>query len=81
MQWYWDSSHYKKELGDLMLDKIFNYHESGRIVPDNFGVLITSDNIERHLEKSVLTDNITVVPILTISLKLRSWLISWITGQ
>ena len=34
-----------------MLDKIFNYHESGRVVPDNFGVLITSDNIERHLEK------------------------------
>jgi hypothetical protein len=51
MQWYWDSSHYKKELGDIMLDKIFHYHESGRIVPDNFGILLTSENIDDHLQK------------------------------
>ena len=38
MKWYWESSHYKKELGDLVLDRIFNYHHPERTVPDDFGV-------------------------------------------
>ena len=49
MQWYWESSHFKKELGDLVLDRIFAYHEPGRIVPEDFGVQITTANIEAHL--------------------------------
>jgi hypothetical protein len=49
MRWYWDSSHYTKELGDLMLDKIFNYHESERVVSKDFGVLVNSQNIEQNL--------------------------------
>ena len=49
MRWYWDSSHYKKELGDLMLDEIFGYHSPGRVVPGNLGILINSQNIENHL--------------------------------
>jgi hypothetical protein len=49
MQWYWESSHYKKELGNLMLDRIFNYTHPERTIDDNFGVLITTDNIESHL--------------------------------
>ena len=49
MRWYWESSHYKKELGDLVLDRIFDYQEPSRTVPDDFGVLLTSGNIEQHL--------------------------------
>jgi len=49
MKWYWESSHYKKELGDLVLDRIFDYHHSRRIVPDDFGILLTSENITAHL--------------------------------
>ncbi len=51
MRWYWDSSHYKKELGDLMLDRVFDYPEPGRVVPDDFGVLLSSQNIDSHLQK------------------------------
>lgn len=53
MHWYWDSSHYNRALGDLMLDRIFSYHESGRVVPDDFGVLMNSENIDidSHLQK------------------------------
>lgn len=49
MKWYWESSHYKKELGDLVLDRIFDYHHPERIVPDDFGVLLTPKNIIAHL--------------------------------
>jgi len=49
MRWYWESSHFKKELGDLVLDRLFNYHEPGQNVPEDFGVLITAENIETHL--------------------------------
>ena len=32
-----------------MLDRIFNYHSPDRTVPADFGVLLTSQNIEAHL--------------------------------
>jgi len=51
MQWYWESSHYKKELGDLVLDQIFDYHSPEREVANDFGVKLTSKNITAHLAK------------------------------
>jgi hypothetical protein len=51
MQWYWESSHYKKKLGDLVLDQIFDYHPQERKIADGFGVKITSENITTHLAK------------------------------
>jgi hypothetical protein len=49
MQWYWESSHYKKELGDRVLDRVFGYQAPERTVAPDFGVLLTSANIEEHL--------------------------------
>ncbi len=49
MQWYWESSHYKKETGDLVLDTLLNYKIAGRKAPTKFGVKLTSKNIEQHL--------------------------------
>ena len=49
MKNYLDSSHYSKDVGDLILNRIFHYHEE--TVPADFGVLLTSANIESHLEK------------------------------
>ncbi|MDM8560821.1 hypothetical protein QUF82_18460 [Thiotrichales bacterium HSG14] len=51
MQWYWESSHFKKELGDLVLDRLFSYQSPKRVVPNDFGELIHNDNIEAHLLK------------------------------
>ena len=51
MQWYWESSHYKKELGDLVLDRIFNYSDPQRTIEKGFGVQLTSSNIEFHLQQ------------------------------
>lgn len=51
MKWFWDSSHFKKELGDIVLDKVFNYHIQNRKVTPNFGVLLSSENIESHLQE------------------------------
>lgn len=51
MKWYWESSHYKNELGDIILDTMFNNHSKNKDAPKDFGVVINSDNIESHLEK------------------------------
>jgi hypothetical protein len=51
MQWFIDPRHYKKELGDLILDRVFGYHDPGRFVPDDFGILLNSGNIESALQK------------------------------
>lgn len=49
MQNYWDSSHYKKSVGNLVLERLFN--SKSNQVPDDFGFLLTPDNLRTHLEK------------------------------
>ncbi len=49
MRWYWESSHYKPALGDLVLDRVFGHQEPGRHLPADFGVLLTPKTIEPHL--------------------------------
>jgi hypothetical protein len=51
MQWYRDPSHYKAELGYLVLDRIFGYDHPGRLIPDDFGVLLTPESINAHLQQ------------------------------
>lgn len=51
MNWYWDSSHYKKELGDIVLDRMFDGNFSGGQNYPDFGVKLTKENIESHLVK------------------------------
>ncbi len=46
---YIDDSHYKEKIGNLVLNRLFNYEIEN--VPDDFGVLITPQNIESHLAK------------------------------
>jgi hypothetical protein len=49
MKWYWDGSHHINALGNLILDRIFNYTHPERTIADDFGVLLTTENIEQHL--------------------------------
>ncbi len=49
MRWYWESSHFKQPVGDLVIDKVFGYRDESRQIPLDFGILLTSDNIETHL--------------------------------
>ena len=51
MKWYWDSSHYKKELGDILLDRMFDGNFSGGQQYPDFGVKLTSQNIDSHLAR------------------------------
>jgi len=52
MHWYWEFSHYRIRTGDLILDRIFGYRSPGRIMPADFGVRLTGDNIDAHLAHS-----------------------------
>jgi len=49
MVWYWESSHFTKELGNLVLDKIFESMPSQNKSALPFGVVLTSNNIDAHL--------------------------------
>ncbi len=49
MKNYIDPSHYTKEVGDLMLNRMFNVNQE--TVPQDFGVLMTAENIGEHLEQ------------------------------
>jgi hypothetical protein len=46
---YWDSSHFKERVGDLVLDRLFGLSVPGRELPPDFGVRVTASNLEQHL--------------------------------
>ena len=49
MRFYWDSSHFKEEVGDWVLDRLFGMVRPGQAVPGDFGQLLTLANIETVL--------------------------------
>ena len=49
MRWFWERSHYRKATGDLILDQVFDYSDPARVVPADFGVRLTTANIDAHL--------------------------------
>lgn len=49
MKYYLESSHYRKELGDLVLNRMLGYQPE--TVPADFGRLLTPTNLETHLEQ------------------------------
>jgi hypothetical protein len=46
MKWWWEPSHYRSSAGDFILDRVLGYKDPVRTVPDDFGVLLTSQNID-----------------------------------
>jgi hypothetical protein len=50
MRYYWDSSHFKELVGDWVLDRLFGVVTAAEPVPDDFGVLLTPENVERALQ-------------------------------
>lgn len=44
---YYETSHYRVFVGDWMMARIFNYSDVD--VPEDFGVPVTKENIDRHL--------------------------------
>lgn len=51
MKYYWDSSHFTEFTSDLILKRIFASTYYAHEIPADFGVLVSSVNIESHLEK------------------------------
>jgi hypothetical protein len=49
MRWFWEWSHYRKETGDLILDRLLEHSDPVRVVPADFGVRLSAANIDAHL--------------------------------
>jgi hypothetical protein len=45
--YYYDNAHYRRKLGDMIIARIFG--DKRAEVPADFGVLVTAENIDRHL--------------------------------
>jgi len=48
-QWHWEASHYKKELGDHVLNIILGDNQAAENAFPNFGIALNNANIESHL--------------------------------
>jgi hypothetical protein len=54
MRWAWDYTHYRKATGDMILDRVLDYRDPIRAVPDDFGVRLTAGNIDAEIASSRL---------------------------
>jgi tetratricopeptide (TPR) repeat protein len=52
MKWWWEPSHYRSHAGDLILDRILDYNDPDRRVPDDFGVSLNAQNIDSWISKT-----------------------------
>jgi hypothetical protein len=51
MKYYWESSHFKENVGDMILNVLFDAEDKNELLARGFGVLLTSQNIEFELER------------------------------
>jgi hypothetical protein len=50
VKWFWEPAHYKKDAGNLILDRILDYApRSVEEFPADFGILLTPENIDHFL--------------------------------
>lgn len=49
-QYYYEDTHFTKQAGDLVLDKIFNNQKAAKDIPEDFGILVTKENLNAHIE-------------------------------
>lgn len=65
-RYFYDTSHFRNAVGDMMLSRIFE--DGGVWVPEDFGVLVTAENVEERLavmwDAPSQTGNSVKVPIL-----------------
>jgi len=51
MNWYWEVAHFKAELGDVILDRIFS--KKTDVTSSDFGMKLTSENIQKHFSNKI----------------------------
>lgn len=55
MPWYWELSHYKRQTGTLILDRLFAFHSPGLDLPADFGRAPMGDGQFENLDAEVLS--------------------------
>jgi hypothetical protein len=50
VRWYWEAGHFKKELGDVVLNRVLGSTAKESSNSSDFGVLLSPTNIEAHLQ-------------------------------
>ena len=51
LKWFWESSHFKKNVGDKILTKVLNKEQNSDYALSDFGIKINSENIDAHLDQ------------------------------
>jgi hypothetical protein len=50
-RFYYEDTHFTKQAGDLVLSKVFNNQKYVEDIPEDFGILVTQENLNAHLER------------------------------
>lgn len=51
MKWFIDGVHYRQNLGNLIMDRMFDHKDPRREIPDGFGVLLTEENLADYFKE------------------------------
>jgi hypothetical protein len=52
MRYYWDQSHYRRLVGDWVIDRMFGLQPAGAAIPADFGILLTRESLEPHFAQT-----------------------------
>jgi hypothetical protein len=52
MNYFWDSSHFTEKTANMILLRMLKCVEARRLVPTDFGIILTPANIDEHLAKT-----------------------------
>ena len=53
MRWHWEVSHFKKAAGNLVLDRVLGFKDDVNVLPADFGVPLTKNNVQFQLQKTL----------------------------
>jgi hypothetical protein len=51
MKYYWDSSHFKENVGNMVLDRLLGTETEHQEIPGDFGVILRQDNVEAVIKR------------------------------
>lgn len=54
LDWFWEPSHYRRELGDIMLSRMLDRRCHDKALPADFGVTVTPQTLDDRLEDLAL---------------------------
>ena len=81
MIYYWDSSHFKENVGDWVLDRILDIERPEAPIPADFGIALNTANVEKVIKDTRLAHSEYVRTHHVEVNQIRTWVNKYIEAN